>query len=152
MPYRFLTALCLTLLFSSPLQAEVYRWTDEKGRVHFSDRPTSESAKEIDLREASPPNGPSHQAMPEDRKEMRKRMLEVFEQERAEKREAAVKKKEERKERKRKCLDARARYENYNTAGSIYDYTESGERKYLDKQQRREYLAKLKADVERYCD
>jgi len=152
MEYRFLTALFLTLLFISPLQAEVYRWTDEQGRVHFSDRPTGESAQEIELREASPPSGPSHQNLPEDRKEMRTRMLEVFEQERAEKREAAAKRKQERKERKRKCLDARVRYDNYSNAGSIYEYTESGERKYFDKQQRQEYVAKLKADVERYCD
>ena len=32
------------------------------------------------------------------------------------------------------------------------DYLESGERKYLDKDQRSRFIAGIKADVEKYCD
>ena len=79
-------------------------------------------------------------------------MLDVYEQDRSDKREAEKKAKQAREERRKKCLNARARYDDYSTAGSIYNYLESGEREYLDKEQRQRFIAKLKADVKRYCD
>ncbi len=43
--------LLLLLLFSSFSYAEVYKWTDLDGRVHFSDKkPTSGNAEELDLK------------------------------------------------------------------------------------------------------
>ena len=43
--------LLLLLLFSSFSYAEVYKWTDLDGSVHFSDkRPTSGNAEELDLK------------------------------------------------------------------------------------------------------
>lgn len=148
-PVLFRYCVLTMLIVIGPLEAAVYQWTDENGRVHFSDRPVDESATEKKIR--TTPKSSGNQALPEDRQQRRQRMLDVYENERAEKREAAVKEKEARKERKRKCFSARARYDEYSTAGSIYDYLESGERKYLDKNQRERFIAKLKADVERYC-
>ena len=50
----------LLLFFVSAAQAKIYRWVDENGSVHFSDKPYSEEAEEIiivetgiDLEEAS---------------------------------------------------------------------------------------------------
>ncbi len=145
---RIYTGL-LALLLAFPLQAAVYQWTDENGHVHFSDRPTHESAQQKALpKRAAPPRGG---AIPAERQQRRQRMLEVYEAERAEKREATAKAKAEKEERKRKCHNARADYENFSSAGSIYDYQEDGERKYLDKEQRKAYIAKLKARMEQFC-
>ncbi|MCU7828695.1 MAG: DUF4124 domain-containing protein [Candidatus Thiodiazotropha sp. (ex Myrtea sp. 'scaly one' KF741663)] len=152
MDYRSLLHGCLLLLCLTALQADaaVYKWTDENGRVHFSDRPVHEAAEEKKIR--ATPKGASSQGLPQDRKERRQRMLDVYERERGEKKEAAAKAKEARKERKRKCLNARARYDEYNSAGGIYDYLESGERKFLDKAERQRFMAGLKADITRYCE
>lgn len=150
MEYRYLTAICLIALLASPSQAALYQWTDEQGQVHFSDRASHDSATEKKLPKDHV--SPGQQALPADRQQKRQRMLDLYEQERAEKREAAAKVKQARKERKRQCLNARVNYENYRDAGSIYEYQESGERIYLDKQQREQYVARLKAEVERYCD
>ena len=38
--YISLIGLC-ALLFSTPMYAEIYRWTDENGRVHFADKKTA---------------------------------------------------------------------------------------------------------------
>ncbi|MBT2997139.1 MAG: DUF4124 domain-containing protein [Candidatus Thiodiazotropha sp. (ex Ctena orbiculata)] len=54
--WRGLFSLFLLSLFLSPvfhLQAGVYKWVDENGRVHFSDRPT-------DRRRRSPPRWKSN--------------------------------------------------------------------------------------------
>jgi hypothetical protein len=139
----------LAALLALPLQAALYQWTDEQGRVHYSDRPSHESAQQKAMPKSRTPSGT--QAIPEDRQQRRQRMLEVYEKERAEKREAKAQAKQEREERKRQCLDARVDYENYKGAGSIYEYQEDGERKFLDKQQREAYIAELKARVEKYC-
>ena len=138
----------LAVLLSSSLQAAVYQWTDEHGRVHFSDRPTHEAAQQKSLPKRTEPRG---DAIPQERQNRRQRMLEVYENERAEKREAAAKAKAEKEERKRRCQNARVDYENYSSAGAIYDYQEGGERKYLDKQQRQDYITELKARVQKYC-
>jgi hypothetical protein len=150
MEIRHLAAAALAVFVSSSSLAAVYQWTDEHGQVHFSDRPVGESAKQMKLRK-SPPSTPNR-SIPPDRRATRQRMLDVYEQERAEKREKAAKEKQAREERKRRCLNARVNYENYSSAGSIYEFQESGGRKYLDKQQRESYLAKLKARVSEYCD
>ncbi len=36
-------------LFLDPLQAEIYKWTDENGQVHFGDRPPDQKAQKIEM-------------------------------------------------------------------------------------------------------
>lgn len=151
MDHRILACGCLlTAAIALPLQAAVYKWTDENGHVHFSDRPHEDST-EMNL-PSTTPTGPAGRDLPQERRERRQRMLDVYEQDRSDKREAEKKAKQAREERRKRCLSARARYDDYSTAGSIYNYLESGEREYLDKEQRQRFIAKLKADVKRYCD
>ena len=150
METRLLAAACLSLFVAAPLPAAIYQWTDEHGRTHFSDRPDHQSAQPMALPKTAPPSGSP--AIPVDRQKMRQRMLDVYEQERTEKREAAAKEKQTRAERKRRCLNARGEYEDYSSAGSLYEYLDNGERRYLDRQQREQYMARLKAEIERYCD
>lgn len=43
--------LLLLLVAAAPLSAEVYKWTDESGRVHFSDKPSERHrAQKLDVR------------------------------------------------------------------------------------------------------
>ncbi|AFV00012.1 DUF4124 domain-containing protein [Simiduia agarivorans] len=46
------TAACLALLIALPASAQVYKTTDENGRVIYTDRPT-ERAEEVELRETN---------------------------------------------------------------------------------------------------
>lgn len=44
--------LALMLVFSAVASAEIYKWTDENGQVHFGDRPTeSVKAETVEIRE-----------------------------------------------------------------------------------------------------
>ena len=119
----------LILLCPPQLGAAIYQWTDEHGRVHYSDRPVDREAKEVEIRTA--PATPPQPGLPEERRQ---------------------KAKQTRDERKKKCLNARARYDRYNTAGAIYDYHDNGERRYLDKADRESFIARLKEEMARYCD
>jgi len=51
---QFITyiALIITLVFSGITDAKIYKWTDDKGKVHFGDAPpTKEKAEELDEEE-----------------------------------------------------------------------------------------------------
>jgi len=41
----------LTVLLAMPAQAEIYKWVDHNGTIHFSDKPTSEQARKVQIRE-----------------------------------------------------------------------------------------------------
>ena len=42
--FSMLFAIALTLLISTPAGAEIYKWVDEKGNVHYGDCPPPECA------------------------------------------------------------------------------------------------------------
>lgn len=44
---RFLVAFSILILSASAARAELYRWTDEKGRVHVTDTPPPASARSV---------------------------------------------------------------------------------------------------------
>jgi hypothetical protein len=48
-----LAPILLSLLVCLPSNAEIYRWVDADGRVHFSDRPTRD-AERVDVRFSAP--------------------------------------------------------------------------------------------------
>lgn len=53
---RLLCAMLLTMM-AMPVAAELYRWTDENGRVHFGDRPPEEedhAAEQIEVQQPKP--------------------------------------------------------------------------------------------------
>jgi glutaredoxin len=45
---RFLVAFSILILSASAARAELYRWTDEKGRVHVTDTPPPASARSVE--------------------------------------------------------------------------------------------------------
>lgn len=51
---RFLTAVILASAALSA-SAQLYRWTDERGRTHFTDTPPPAAAKNVQKREPPPP-------------------------------------------------------------------------------------------------
>ena len=62
-----LASLILASLWHLPLAAQVYKWVDEKGNVHFSDRPQSEDSEQLNLN-VTPETGEtdSSQSLPGD--------------------------------------------------------------------------------------
>ena len=139
----------VSIIFSQSLYAGVYKWTDEHGRVHFSDRPVSDSSTEVKIKQT--PSSESSGSSPQQRQQKMRKMLDAFEEERSEKKEAKQKAKQEREKRKKKCIYAKDRYNSHNRARGIYNYQKDGERSYLSEAERKNHMKKLKADVDRWC-
>ncbi|MEJ2620758.1 MAG: DUF4124 domain-containing protein [Candidatus Thiodiazotropha sp.] len=142
--------MLISALFSLNLYAGVYKWTDENGQVHFSDRPVSESSTEVKIKQ--PPSSGSPSNSSQQRQQNMRKMLNALEEERSEKREAKLKAKQEREKRKRKCIYAKDRYSSHNRASGIYSYKKDGQRSYLSDDERKSHMKKLKADIERWCN
>jgi hypothetical protein len=144
-----LSLLLLSLLVSVSATAGIYRWVDENGQVQYGDRPPpgGETSDEVDIPEQKRANG---ETAPVDRKQARDRLLEQYQRERDEKKEATAKKRQEKKQRKVRCNYARDRLSNYQS-GRIYVPQDNQERRYLSDKEREEVLARARAEVKKWC-
>lgn len=139
-------------------RAQVYKWVDEQGNVHFGDKPqdqeTAEQAEQVDIVESYQPterNAEEQATFERDQQSLR-RMREVYEEEdeKAQQEEA-----EERRSRKLALCDALqkeiSKFSEIHQQGGrpMYYYLldENGES--VSSERQREYVAELR---ERYAD
>ncbi len=55
---RLILICCVCLTLSAANASEVYRWVDENGVVHYSDRPVVEAAERVAVRTPRAPEAP----------------------------------------------------------------------------------------------
>ena len=125
-PRAWIGALLAALISSAPATAEIYRWVDEHGNVHFGDKPRDSAdaaaAEEVEVREAY---------RPPDLSEEERATLEAEQQRRFE---AAVERRKEReladRERAAELASAKAEYcaelQKHLDDLSTITYTDSG--------------------------
>ena len=101
-----------------PEAAEVYRWVDKEGGVHFSDRPLRSDAEKVEVRQGGPEDAASEEAR---RLERTQRLLDEYAMEREE-RELTRTQAENEKTRRREQCDAASR-EQVELEYSAYLYT-----------------------------
>ena len=130
--------------------AAVYRWVDENGNVQFSDRPVSETAKEVEIKEQAPlykdDSGNARQRQIDQQK-----MLHMFDEQRQEKAERDAKAKKEAAKRDRLCAGARDRLQRYRRSSSLYNPQSDGSRQYLSDAEREAAIAETEREVSRWC-
>ena len=131
--------------------AEVYRWTDADGRVHFSDRPPEQSstaAQKLELPRSSAPTDPELEAY----RQRTRKLLEVWDEERrldAEARSAELAEAERRAE---QCERLRRKLARTRSARYVYRAGPEGEREIFSAEERTRYEAGLQDMLHRLCD
>jgi len=141
--------ICLTLVMLAPgLQAGVYKWVDDQGRVHYGDKPTTANADEVDIKARS---GVVQTGQPASRRELQQRFLRAREAERREKQQAAAEKKKKLAKAKRDCARAKKEYDKYRYARGLYVKGKDGEREYLSFKDRASYEKSLAAKITKWC-
>jgi len=145
-------AMCLFLVL--PVQAEVYKWTDEQGRVHFSDKPPSKDVPEYQLRTPASAESTSSQESLTDaeRRARQKRLSDSLEADRREKQQAETTHKQQQVRREHNCKIARAELTASKRANLVYDYDKQGNRVYYDDAKKQKYLESKRAAVRKWCD
>lgn len=144
-----LTALLLLLVFLPlTVNAAVYRWVDDKGKVHYSDTPPPAAQAErtnIDTQATNSEQASAQQAARE------KRIEQIEKTQAAEEKIAAIKAKKAARNAKL-CAEAREWQTNIQRNRRLYDTNEQGEREYYTSAEIDAARAEAAADVEKYCE
>jgi hypothetical protein len=156
-------ALCL---LAAPVKAELFKWTDENGKVHYSDQPPPAQIKNSETLRANkpataPPAGPAAAPAPngagkppaaapktvtDQEMEFRKRRLQQAEAEAK-----AQKEQQLAEEKKRNCQRAMDQAAAYDRGGRITRYGPNGEQVYLNEAEIQAEAANAKKAVDSWC-
>jgi uncharacterized protein HemX len=137
----------LLVLLAPATPAEVYRWVDAQGQVHYEDRSQSQSAN--DTRSYAPPVSAAEN--PQQRMEKTQKLLNAYQAERQQAREEREKHQKELEKRQRKCSVARDKLRQYQSYGGIYRLDKDGNRVYLGEQERNDLMQKTRDDIAKWC-
>ena len=141
-------SLLLLLVFVFPVSAEIYKWTDSDGNIHFGDRPSDiESATELDIKV----NKNSGITNSSGNKKDRDYLLKKIEEEKLEDAEKKKKRIAENKKRKKRCSSYKRSYQVHIQSNRTYRMSPDGERTYLTEEQRENKKKKLIRGIEKYC-
>jgi hypothetical protein len=148
---RYFTIITLALM-SFNVHAELNKWVDADGKVHYSDTPppdvTTQSVRNIAAKDqADTPASNAPKSLAEREAEMKKAK---------QAKEEASKKKAEQDAmadaKKHNCEAARQNARNLEHAGSIVTYNEKGERVTLDDSARAQRLEEANKAISTYCN
>jgi len=144
----FCRCLFFTLLLCGQLSvhAEVYRWVDERGQMHFGDQ-----AREADTHAIKPHSRPPTQGNQQQRMQKTRKLLNAYQIERQQLREQKEKQKKQAEKQKRDCIQARDNLRQYTDYGNIYRLGEDGKREYLSEKERAALVQRSREAVARLC-
>ncbi len=144
-----LPAVLLLTLASTFATAEVYKWVDTHGKIHYGDRPP---ATGVDSHSMSLPPAPARDADHEQRNLKRRRLLEAFEAERAERDQAEAEAEAAKAKRAQQCERARRQLAGFARANIVYTTDESGTRTYMSDEERSDAADRTRVWIGKHCD
>jgi hypothetical protein len=148
-------AFCLVVL---PAWADLYKWTDESGKVHYSDQPPPgevTNAESLKLKSTTPPvdttaTGTNASAKPktaaEQEMECRKRRVEAAEAEAKAQKEAQAA-----EEKKRNCERATAQVALLGRGGRITRPGPNGEQTYMSDEEIAKEIVNARKTADSWC-
>ena len=135
--------LLIAALLPALATAEIYRWTDEQGRVHFGQRPVA-GAEAVDVK----PQVVERDASTREREERSQRF---YDARRDERRQAASVAAEQREARAAECRDLRQRLEQIPEGYRYYREGANGERIYYSDEETDTARRQLRARIAEHC-
>jgi hypothetical protein len=154
MKATFLTLFAAAILaLALPAVAEMYRWVDENGRVHYSDQPppaTRQQQQDMKTKIRSKPGSATANANPsyvEKEADFRKRQVE-----KAEKEAADQKAQQQAADKQQNCHRARQHLATMQAGGRVARSTPEGEREFLDDAQIAQEIQEAQKSVAEWCN
>lgn len=145
--FRFVVAL-VALGCSQIALAQIHKWTDEDGQVHYSSTPPPQGARALDA-----PSGEGVSTVSDSNTDRGAR--EAFLRDRRTKREAeaaaAAERAEARAEKARRCAEARKRYAQLTGPERLYRTDENGDRHFLSSAELDAERSDAREQVRQYC-
>ena len=134
-----ITGLLLSIFIPvQTLHAEIYKWIDKNGNVHFGDKPDedADNVESVEIRQSTPRSDP----VLERRLDEQNKVLKVLEEDR-----------EEREVRKKKCDWARDYKRRLDSAGPIYKLDKEGNRVYFNEEENKAERRKVEDLLRKWC-
>lgn len=144
------------MLMPTLAMAELYKWIDANGRVHFTDKKPTSAAKveTLNTPRAQAPSGTVADAPPpaqsDDPVARQKKMADILSQERERNEAEADKKRKEVAARRKRCLELQD-YRRTADGSRLYDINDKGDRVYMDDKAHVAHLRELDDNIARYC-
>lgn len=142
------TGLLVALFIAAfGVSAEVYKWTDETGRVHFSDRPVGEDAEELKIK-----------SKPTDKAALAQAKQDKLDAEQAAAAQAQIDKEQNDEKqanaaiRAENCARSKEALNSVINAQRLYKADENGERQYLSQVEIFERIQRAEKDVYEWCN
>lgn len=146
-PIHLMAALILSVVTASAT-GEVYKWVDEDGKVHYGDRRPASGADPNVLELApAPPKDADH----DERSLQRRRLLDAFDAERTEQRQAQAKAAAAKRERAEKCARVRRDLARFERANIVYTEDDDGTRIYMSDAERKAAISAARTWLDEHC-
>ncbi len=147
-----LSIVFAALLLAPVLQTKaegVYKWVDEKGKVHFGDRPPVNSGQQLNI--GSSTTHPGVKSNAQSQSEARDRLLDAYAAERAEKEQTTKENKAKREKLTKTCARARDQLKVLQNSKYVYDVDKDGKRIIYTDAERKKTTHKLKRKIKERC-
>ena len=140
-------------LLSNVNAADVYKWIDEDGQVHYGHKTENKNAKKIEIKNRYIDSGNSTAPLSaEERVNKQKRFLNALEAENKSIADDKRKKREQEELRVSRCNASRDQLRRAENASALYDLDEKGNRILLNKKQYEQAMSQARARVEKWCN
>ena len=135
------------VLASAPVSAELYRWVDENGKVHFSDKPVdAENTEKVDIK--GPPRIGQDDTVQQINDRV-KRLHDTENEQRDMESKAAAEARAREEEIAKRCKRARIELQKYN--GPVFRRELDGSRSYLTDEEHTRDKNRIKEWIEQNC-
>ena len=139
--------ITILLLPCGAALGEVFRWVDDNGRVHYTDKPPPGQGERVEV--TTSPEPPA--ATASDRDQNRQRLLRMYERERQERKTAKAQQDKDRAELKRNCDEAADTLRRYLSGGVLYEIKPDGSRRFFSAAAKDREVADLRNALQRHC-
>jgi len=138
----------LILLLPLLAHAEIVKWVDDKGEVHYSDQPpaTAKAPKSLNIKNQPSSSAPAQKSLADQELEFRKRQMEAADADKK-----AAEEKQQAEIAKQNCASARANLKMLQDGVRMTKYNEKGERVFLDDAERAKATAEAQRAVSDWC-
>lgn len=143
-----LIGILIVFLFSQVCHAEIYKWTDENGRVHYGERPETENTEKIEIKTSPSSQDPD---LAKQRQEKQRKLMEVLEEERQQKNQQRKEELKQKQEIEKECAQLRDYHKTLKQVNLLYDLDDEGNRKYLSEEEHKKEIAEVENYLEKYC-
>lgn len=149
---KLLLALVIVNLISLQCIAEVYKWVDENGKVHFSDKPFDEKSKAFKMKRQPTPEE-IQQAKQRAAKviQHQRKVSEINSEEAQEEQKARLKKEKQAARLSDECKVAQREIIQLGRGYRSYTVNDKGEKYYLSDQEKNDTIAKMQELIRLHC-